>query len=237
MPVISEITAAEASEIGGLDELVSYWTEGSYDKAGKWFAEVSASWGPAGLTMLRGEEVLGFAVYGPQEYLPRAGRYPVGPFSEDAALLAYLSGDARTRRHLLVRVVRNLRLRGFGKVEAVTSDTTRPWHVPTRFLLESGWKPVRRALHAGHPYTLMRADFVSLAEIGEFARAFVGRVRLPSFETPEPSALAMALAASALAPACTMSGRKNGGLEARRDLRAYGPRRTLLPARRGSGSR
>ncbi len=205
IPSISEISAREAAQVRGLEAVISYWTEGAYDKAEEWFAEVSDSWGPAGFVMRRGEEVLGFAVYGPQGYLPRVGRYPVGPLSEDAALLAYLKGDARARRHLLVRVMRDLRLRGFGGVEAVASDVGLPRHVPTRFLVESGWKPVRGGWREGCPYTLMRADFGSTVEVGELARAFVGRVKLPIFEAPPapqgtPTS-ALASAQSALAGA------------------------------------
>ena len=184
IPSVVEISAKEAAGVPGLEPVISYWTEGAYDKAEEWFAEVSASWGPAGFVMRRGEEVLGFAVYGPQGYLPRVGRYPVGPLDEDAALLAYLKGDTRARRHLLVRVMRDLRIRGFGGVEAVASDAGLPRHVPTRFLVESGWKPVRGAWLAGCPYTLMRADLGSTVEVGELARAFVGRVKLPIFEAP-----------------------------------------------------
>lgn len=181
---ISEISAREVAQVRGLEAVISYWTEGAYNKAEEWLAEVSESWGNAGFVMRRGEEVLGFAVYGPQGYLPRVGRYPVGPLSEDAALLAYLKGDARARRHLLVRVMRDLRLRGFGGVEAVASDVGLPRHIPTRFLVESGWKPVRGGLQAGCAHTLMRADFGSTVEVGELARAFVGRVKLPIFEAP-----------------------------------------------------
>jgi len=187
IPAVMEISAGEASGIQGLDAMIAYWTEDAYDKAEEWFTEVISSWGPAGFVMRRGgEEVLGFAVYGPREYLPHVERYPVGPLSEDAALLAYLKGDARTRRHLLVRVMRDLRLRGFGGVEAVASDLGLPRHVPTRFLLESGWKPVRRGFSGGCPYTLARTDFGSTVEVGQLARAFVGRVKLPILKAPAP---------------------------------------------------
>lgn len=197
IPAVAEISAEDAGRIQGLGAVVSHWTEGAYDEAGEWFREVLSSWGPAGFVMRRGEDILGFAVYGPQGYLPRAGRYPVGPLGEDAPLLAYLKGDARTRRHLLVRVVRDLKLRGFGGVEAVASDSGLPWHVPTRFLLESGWKPVHQGLlNACCPYTLMRADFGSIVEVGELARELVGRVKLPILKAPAPQgAPALALVA------------------------------------------
>lgn len=193
IPTVEEISAEEAAGIRGLDAVISYWTEGACSAEG-WFGEVLASWGRAGFAMRRGGEVLGFAVYGPQEYLPRVRRFPVGPLDENAALLAYLKGDARTRRRLLVRVMRDLRLRGFGGVEAVASDLGLPRHVPTRFLLESGWKPVRQGWHTGCSYTLMRADFGSVVEVGELARGLVGRVKLPIFKAPTPTTPASALA-------------------------------------------
>lgn len=193
IPTVAEISAGEAGEIPALEAVISYWTEGACS-AEEWFGEVIGSWGPAGFVMRRGEEVLGFAVYGPQRCLPRAGRYPVRPLGEDAALLAYLKGDVRTRRHLLVRVVRDLRLRGFGGVEAIASDTGLSQHVPTQFLVENGWKPVRRGRCLGCSYTLMRADFGSTVEVGELARELVGRVKLPVLKAPSPTTQAPVLA-------------------------------------------
>ena len=162
--------------------MVSYWTEGEFT-AEDWFAEVSETWGTAGFAVRRGDDVLGFAVYGPPERLPRARKYPVGVVGEDAALLAYLEGDARTERRLLVRVMRDLKLRGFGGVEAIASDAGKPLHVPTRFLLESGWTPVRRGWRG---YTLARADFGNTVEVGKLARGLVGRVRLPAIKSLSP---------------------------------------------------
>ena len=187
IPTVEEISARDVPGIRGLEATISYWTEGARP-AKEWFAEVSASWGPAGLVMRRGEEALGFAVYAPPGYLPRAGRYPVGPLGENTALLAHLRGDTRTRRHLLVRVMRDLRLRGFSGVEAIASDLGVPRHVPTWILSESGWKPVRSGWHAGLPYTLMRAHFGSIVEVGERARELVGRVKLPVLKVPAPEA-------------------------------------------------
>lgn len=183
---VEEIRAGEAGEIAGLEQIVSYWTGGACG-AREWFGEVTESWGTAGFVVRRGEETLGFVVYGPQAFLPRAERYPVGPLGEDAALLAYVEGDARTRRRLLVRLMRDLRLRGLGGVEAIASDLGLPRHVSTRFLSESGWKPVRRS--AGHPYTLMRADFGSVVEVGELARGLMGKVKLPVLKAPSAPAL------------------------------------------------
>jgi hypothetical protein len=195
IPTVEGICARDVSGIRGLEATISYWTEGAYS-AEEWFAEVSASWGPPGLVMRRGEEVLGFAVYGPPGYLSRAGRYPVGPLGEDTALLAHLRGDTRTRRHLLVRVMRDLRLSGVSGVEAIASDLGLPRHVSTRFFSESGWKPVRRGWHAGLPYTLMRAHFGSTVEVGERTGEFVGKVKLPVLKVPTPDAPAPAQASA-----------------------------------------
>jgi hypothetical protein len=136
--------------------------------------------------MRRGEDTLGFLVYGPQEYLPRAGRYPVGPIDDDAVLLAYVGGEPRTRRHLLVRMLRDLKSRDVGKVEAVASDVGLPRHVSTRFLVESGWRPLRTALYRGLPYTLVRTELGSTVEVGGLAREILGKVRLPSLKAPSP---------------------------------------------------
>ncbi len=218
IPTIADLSAGEAGEIRNLEAVISYWTEGSHS-AEEWFEEVSPAWGTAGFFMRRGEEVCGFAVYGPPEYLSRAGRYPLGPLGEDCALLAYVEGDARTRRHLLVRVMRDLRLRGFSGVEAVASDLGRSRHVSTAFLSENGWKPVRRGLGKGFSYTLMRADFGSIVEVGEMARQLVGRVKLPVLKTPVPGVPSSVLA-HALANAPT-----NAPAPARpRIVRARGPR-------------
>jgi hypothetical protein len=196
IPTVAEISAADAGEVPGLEVVVSHWTEGALS-ASEWYAEVSEAWGTAGFTVRRGEDVLGFALYGPLTHLPRAGRYPVGPVGEDAALLAYLEGDGRTRRRLLVRVMRDLKLRGFGGIEAIGSDAGLSRHVPTRFLLESGWKPVRRGWRAGRAYTLARADFGDTVEVGQLARGLMGRMKLPVLKVPAPGALASGRATTA----------------------------------------
>ncbi len=195
VPTVGAISPGEVSEVPGLEAVISYWTDGTRS-AEEWFRELNACWGTAGLVVRRGEDALGFVVYGPNEHLPRAGAYPVGPLGEDAALLAYVAGDARTRRRLLVRMLRDLRHRGVGTVEAVASDRGTRHHVPTRFLLESGWKPVRRGWYRGNPYTLVRTDLGSAVEVGELARGLVGRVKLPGLKSPTPAPGAFSRATS-----------------------------------------
>ena len=193
VPTIAEISPGEAGGIPGLEAVVSHWTDGTRS-AEEWFRELNACWGTAGFVVRRGEDALGFVVYGSNEHLPRAGAYPVGPLGEDAALLAYVAGDARMRRRLLVRMLRDLKQRGVGRVEAVASDRGTRHHVPTRFLLESGWKPVRRGWYGGSPYTLARTDLGSTVEVGELARGLVGRVKLPGLKSPTPAPGAFARA-------------------------------------------
>ena len=189
VPMIAEISAEDASEVPGLEIVISYWTGDGYS-AEDWFRELNGLWGTAGFAVRRGAEVQGFVVYGPPERLARAARYPLGPIDEDAVLLAYAGGDVRTRRRLLVRMLRDLKQRGVGRVEAIASDRGVSNHVPTSFLLESGWRPVRRAPYRMSYYTLAHIDLKSAVEVGELARALVGRVKLPGLKSPVPGALA-----------------------------------------------
>jgi hypothetical protein len=188
VPMIGELSAEDAGGVPGLEAVISYWTGETYS-AEDWFRELNASWGTAGFVVRRGEEVQGFVVYGPPEHLARAESYPLGPIDEEAVLLAYAGGDARTRRRLLVRMLRDLRQRGVGRVEAISSDHGVSYHVPTPFLLESGWQPVRRAFYRMSYYTLAHIDLKSAVQVGELARALVGRVKLPGLKAPVPGAL------------------------------------------------
>lgn len=182
IPSVSEITPSEAKEIPGLAGTMAHWTEGLFTP-GSWFEEVRESWGSAGLVMYRGDEVLGFAVYGPVEYLPRSERYPVAPISEGAVLLANIEGDWRVRKQLLVKVLRDLRQRNFDSVEAVTGIVAVPRHIPTKFLMQNGWQPVRRR----GLYTLMRTDLENLV-VTELARELLDRVKLPVMpKSPTPA--------------------------------------------------
>lgn len=186
VPLVSAISRQEAGAVPGLEATISHWTEGTRS-AEEWFRDLEDNWGTAGFVVRRGGDVSGFVVYAPHAYLPRAGRYPVGPLDEDAVLLADVAGDTRTRRRLLVRMLRDLRHRSVGRVEAITSDRGLPHHVPTNFLLESGWRPVRRAPYKRSYYTLTRTDLGSAVEAKELARALIGKVRLPGLKSPVPA--------------------------------------------------
>lgn len=187
IPAVTEIPAAEAEFVRGLPEAVRYWAEDERP-AGEWFREVEERWGTPGLVMRRGSETLGYVLYAPVEYLPRAFESPAGPVSPDAVLIACASGDPRARRHLLVRTLREMRLRGVSGVESIGSDSgIVPHHLATRHLLECGWQPVRRGRRMGLAYTLTRVDLGSAVEVGDLARGLIGRVRLPAFGRPAPS--------------------------------------------------
>lgn len=187
IPAVTEIPAAEAEGIPGLPGAVRYWA-GDDLVAGEWFREVEERWGSPGLVMRRGSETLGYVLYAPVEHLPRALDSPAGPVSPDAVLLAYASGDSRARKHLLVRALREMRLRGVSGVESIGSDAGLvPYHLATRHLLECGWQPVRRGRRRGFAYTLTRVDLGSAVEVGDLARGLIGRVKLPVFGQPAPS--------------------------------------------------
>ena len=185
---VGEISAEEVVGVPDLDAVISYWTDDGYT-AEEWFHELNDRWGPAGFTVRRGGEVQGFVVYAPPEHLPGAVRYPLA-VDDEAVLLAYAGGDTRTRRRLLVRMLRDLRQRGFGKVQAIASDRGVSNHVPTSFLLESGWQPLHRAPYRMSYYTLAHIDLKSAVEVGELARTLVGRVKLPGIQSPVPGTLA-----------------------------------------------
>ena len=193
VPTVGAISPGEAAGIPELEAVISHWTGGARS-AEEWFREVGSCWGTAGFVVRRGVEVQGFVFYGPPERLARAARYPVGPLDEEAVLLAYVGGDARTSRRRLARMRRDGRGRGVGRGEAISSDRGAPHHVSTPFLLESGWRPVRRAFYGSGYYTLARIDLKSAVEVGGLARALVGRVKLPSLKTrvPMPGVLARA---------------------------------------------
>ncbi len=182
---VGEILPREANEVPELAEAISYWNENAYSPE-EWLRRTENSWGPAGLAMRRGEEVLGFVVFGPAEFLPRAERLSGEPFDGNTVVMACVNGDRRVKKHLLVRMLKELRQRGIAGVEAVASNFETSRHVSTRFLLENGWRPVRRVRSPGRSYTLMRTDLGNTVEVGELARGIIGRVKLPKLKSAPP---------------------------------------------------
>lgn len=184
VPTIEKISAEDIGEIPALEGLIRYWADDP-NSPEDWLREAGERWG-CGLAMRRNGELLGFAICVPSEYLPRASCCSVGHMDPEAAMLAYLDGDPRTRRHILVRVLKEMRQRDIPFVEAVSSDVGHPYHTSTVFLQGNGWQPVRRGWLRGNPYTLMRADLGSSVEVGELARGLIGKVRLPKLKPNAP---------------------------------------------------
>lgn len=186
VPVVREVSPDAVARMPGLESAISYWTEDARS-AGEWLREMGESWGSAALAMQRGDEQLGFALYGPRESLPHAAKYLDSASEGAEVLLAYVGGEERTRRHLLTRVLKELRSHKVEEVEAVACDLPRPWHMPTWFLLESGWRPVRRVWSRGVPYTVLHVDLKTAVEVGGLARGLIGRVKLPVLNRPRPA--------------------------------------------------
>ncbi|MGB3635914.1 MAG: hypothetical protein WA982_17890 [Rubrobacteraceae bacterium] len=183
---VGEILPNEANEVSELAETISYWNEGTCPPD-EWLRRIKDSWGPAGFAMRRGEEVLGFMIFGPVEFLPRVSRLSGKLSNGNPILLASVTGDRRVKKHLLVRMLKDLRHRGVAGVEAVASDFGASRHVSTRFLLENGWRPVRRVGPLGLSYTVMRTDLGHTVEVGELARDIIGRVKLPKLKNASPA--------------------------------------------------
>ncbi len=184
---IEEVLPPEAGSVPGLEAVVAHWTEGVCP-AEEWLQLLRDRWGPAGLAMRRGGDIVGFAIFAPRKYLRHAERFFPDPEPDvQSVLLAYVGGERRTRKHLLVRVLKDLRQRGASGVEAVASDVAVPGHMPTRFLLESGWHPLRSVRYRGRAYTVVRAELGNAVEIGELARDIIGRVKLPRLKNASPA--------------------------------------------------
>ena len=126
---VGEILPEEASQIPELAGAISYWSEGVC-RPEDWLRQVKSSWGPAGYAMRRGGEMLGFVIFGPVEFLPRGGSLSNGLSDENSVLMACVTGERRVKKHLLVRMLKELRQRGATHVQAVASDFGASHHTP-----------------------------------------------------------------------------------------------------------
>lgn len=189
VPKVSKILPEDVESLPELQETIAYWNHGSRPME-DWLSGILEEYGHAGLVSRRGEKVLGFCVFGPRKFFPRAELMSL-KFSYAAVFLAGITGDRRTKKHLLVRTFKEIRDLGTNTIEAAASDIPKRGSVSTGFLVENGWRPVDHTYHRGRTYTLMRAELGSTVEIGELARDIIGRVKLPRLKdaTPEPSTL------------------------------------------------
>ncbi|MGI8649655.1 MAG: hypothetical protein ACR2KW_04640 [Rubrobacter sp.] len=192
VPNLQEIMPEDVSRLPGFEEAIRYWT-GREVSAREWVGEVRREWGSCGFCLCRGDEVLGFLVYAPRGYLPQFAWYPFEGGRERDVVLACVTGDVRTEKRLIVRMIRDCRLRGVSSVRAIASDGGRMYHASTCDLLRMGWEPVERSLYLGRFYTLFNLELCNTVEAGEFARILigqVGQVRLPQLRPASPGSLA-----------------------------------------------
>lgn len=185
VPAVDKISPREVDEIPKLAAVISYWSEDVCPPK-EWMLQVEDLWGPAGLAMRRGDEVLGTTLFGPPDFFPRAERFFRRSSAENNVFLAYVGGDRRSRKHLLVQMLKELRQRGVEGVEAIAGGSGAFPHISERFLLDNGWRPVHRVRYLGRTYTLMRTDLGSVVEVGELARDIIGRVKLPGLKNTPP---------------------------------------------------
>lgn len=192
VPDLQEIREDDAGRIPGFEDALRYWA-GAEVRAGDWVGEARREWGSCGHCMRRGDEVMGFSLYCDRGRLPHFERYPFGDSGGNGAVLACVAGDARTEKRLVVRMIRDLRLRGVSSVRAIASDGGRPNHASTGSLIQMGWQPQQRSLYLGRFYTLFGLELGNTVEAGELARALlgqVGQVRLPQLRPAAPGSLA-----------------------------------------------
>lgn len=182
---VVELTPGLAGDVPGLEEALSYWSEGERS-AEECVEELLGEWGRAGFVMRNGGRISGCIVYAPASYLPLALRYPLSSLRREDVLMAHLSGDRRSKKHLLVRALRDLRLRGIGSLGAIASDLGLFHHPSSVFLFGNGFRPVEYVFYRGFPYTLARAELANTVGIDGLARGLISRVRIPPLKSPAP---------------------------------------------------
>ncbi|MGP4109670.1 GNAT family N-acetyltransferase [Streptomyces sp. 4N509B] len=118
-----------------------------------WLSAVLREWGSCGRLVLVDGEPVGFALYAPPAYVPRAGAFPTSPVSDDAALLMTMWVGAGHQseglgRTLVQAMAKDLMTRGFRAIEAFghagpggrTSDRCV---LPVGYLLKVGFEVLR----------------------------------------------------------------------------------------------
>jgi hypothetical protein len=185
-PSVVELTPRLAGDVPGLEEALSYWGEGEQSAEG-WIEELLGEWGRVGFVMRNGGVISGCIVYAPASYLPLALRYPLSSLRVEDVLLAHLFGDRRSKKHLLVQAMRELRLTGVGSLEAIASDLGLSHHTSSVFLFENGFRPVEHTFYRGLPYTLARVELGNTVGVDGLARGLISRVKIPALHPPVPS--------------------------------------------------
>lgn len=175
-----------------LDEVAGQRARDSGDPAFEkeaWLSGVLLEWGSCGVLAYDDGRPVGYALYAPPAYVPRATAFPTSPVSGDAALLTALrvhDGHRRVGlgRTLVQHAVKDLVRHAGGGVRALEAfgDTAGagPCVLPADFLLAVGFTTVRP-----HPrWPRLRLDLRSAVSWREDVE--VALERILSAMAPEP---------------------------------------------------
>jgi GNAT superfamily N-acetyltransferase len=118
-----------------------------------WLAATTTAWGPCGLLAYVDERPVGYLVYAPPAFVPRASAFPTSPIASDAVLLtaARVADDhagTGIGRLLVQSAAKDLTRRGVRAIEAY-GGAGEPCLMPAGFLEAVGFVRVRD--HARHP--------------------------------------------------------------------------------------
>ncbi|WP_285666523.1 GNAT family N-acetyltransferase [Actinorhabdospora filicis] len=119
-----------------------------------WVSAALLEWGACGRVAYEGDTPVGFVLYAPPSYVPRAAAFPSAPVSADAVLLttAHVLPEYAGRglgRELLQAAAKDLAKRGIKAIE-VFGDQRGEEHAcvaPADFLRSVGFKTVRADPH------------------------------------------------------------------------------------------
>jgi len=133
----------------------------------EWFSSTLLEWGRCAKLLLEGDDVVGFAQYGPPTLFAGLAEFPWARISDDAVFLSYcFVGEGRRGRGLgaeLVRTVaRDVVDRGYRAMEAVGDRSwDGSWVLPEGFLAAC-----RFAILKDHPrFPVMRLDLLAAEPI------------------------------------------------------------------------
>ena len=129
-----------------------------------WWQATQLEWGTPGKGVWSGDELVGFAFFGPPGDFPRARRLGQPP-SDDALLLAMMWVSSAHRGQgvaslLLHSVLRETHRHGRRALEAYSARTPTLCMVPQSFLLAKGFQP----LHGDLQHPLLRLDLRQTAK-------------------------------------------------------------------------
>ena len=120
---------------------------------GSWVASTTSGWGPCGLVAYVDAEPVGYVLYAPGAYVPRAAAFPTAPVGSDAVLLMTLRVVPEHRgdgigRVLVQTMAKDMIKRGVRAIEAY-GGFEDSCVLPAAYLESVGFVTVRE--HARHP--------------------------------------------------------------------------------------